>query len=293
VLDKHFDMSFELTTKQLTLELNDFSEQVIRPAMVDFAEHIDQYLYGKYVEVNNVEGDGTVNTIQDVIGLDRKLMEQKVPMGGRVAVVGPVTKSRLLGLEQFHRADIRGAAAIPALTEASMGRVLGFDWYGAQAVKYHTAGVPGGTPVATANAGDTVVPVSAGGAAGTFKKGDIVSFAGGDETYTVLADVTLSGAGAGNITVSPALTRAISGAAITVKASHYANLAGNFRGLSMVSVPLEMPMEAMGAAQVNWSGLNIRVVYDYDVQTKKNIISFDCLVGAKVTDPRLLTRFAG
>lgn len=130
-LEKHFDMSFELSTKQLTLELNDFSEQVIKPAMVNFAEHIDAYLHSKYVELNEIEGDGTVNAITDVIGLDRKLMELKVPMAGRTAIVGPVTKSRLLGLEAFHRADIRGAAALPALTEASMGRVMGFDWYGA------------------------------------------------------------------------------------------------------------------------------------------------------------------
>jgi len=137
------------------------------------------------------------------------------------------------------------------------------------------------------------VSIASGGAAGTFKKGDIVSFAGGTETYTVTDNLTLNGSGAGVLGVYPAVARALTNAAVTVKSTHYANIAGNFRGLSLVSVPLEMPMESMGAAQVNWSGLNIRVVYDYDVVHKKNIISFDCLVGAKVTDPRLLVRFAG
>jgi len=45
------------------------------------------------------------------------------------------------------------------------------------------------------------------------------------------------------------------------------------------------------AAALNWNGLSIRVVRGYDINSKKNIISFDTLVGAKVTDPRLLVRF--
>jgi P22 coat protein - gene protein 5 len=170
---------------------------------------------------------------------------------------------------------------------------MGIDWYAAQNVARHVPGVPGGTPTGTGSAGTTSVSVAAGGNAGTFKKGDIITFANHATTYTVTADVTLNGSGAGVITVSPALTASVSASAITVRAAHAGNIVGSMRGLSMVSVPLEMPMEAMGAHVMTYNGLSVRVVYGYNLTTKVNTISFDTLIGAKVTDPRLLTRFDG
>jgi hypothetical protein len=173
---------------------------------------------------------------------------------------------------------------------------MNIDWYGAQAVPSHTPGVPGGTPTATGALGATTVTVASGGAAGTFKAGDIITFAGHATTYAVVSNVTLSGAGGGSVAISPALTVAITSAAVTVKGAHAANIVGHPRGLSFVSVPLALPMDTAGAnmaAALNWNGLSIRVVRAYDITSKKNIISFDTLVGAKVTDPRMLVRFDG
>jgi hypothetical protein len=291
VLEKHFDISVELTSKQTTLELNDFAEQVIRPAMTNMAEAIDSYIYSKYVEVFDIVGDGALNSVADLAGADRKLMEKKVPMSGRVGFLSPAAKAAFLSIDNLNRLDTRGAAGQAALTEASLGRVMAIDFYGAQGVARHVPGVPGGTPVAAAAAGATAVAVTAGGNAGTFKKGDIVSFAGVTQTFVVTADLTLNSSGAGTLNIAPALTATISAAAVTVTAAHDANLIGHPRGLSLASVPLELPMEAMGAATLAANGFNIRVVYDYDINSKKNVISFDCLVGAKVTDPRLLSRF--
>lgn len=293
VLEKHFDVSVELTSKQTTLELNDFSEQVVAPAMQSMAEKLDSYIYSKYVEISDVVGDGNLNSVADLAGVNRRLMEKKVPTAGRVGFIDPLTVERFLSIENLNRLDTRGSEGLAGLREASLGRVMGINWYGAQNVFRHTPGVPGGTPTGTASLGATSVSVAAGGNAGTFKKGDIITFANHATTYTVTADVTLNGSGAGVINVSPALTAAVSSAAITVKAAHAGNIVGHPRGLSLASVPLEMPMESMGAATMNYNGFNIRVVYGYDITTKKNTISFDCLVGAKVTDPRLLTRFDG
>ena len=291
-LERHFDMSIELTSRQLTLNLEDFSEQVVRPAMVNFAEQIDSYIYSKYVELNEFVGDGNLNALTDLTAVDQRLMELKVPMSGRVGFLSPLTRARFLALPEAHRQDIRGERANPALTEASMGRLLSVDWYGAQGVVFHTAGVPGGTPTGTGTAGSTSVSVAAGGAAGTFRQGDIVTFAGHSQTYVVTANATLNGSGAGTINIFPALVQAVSGAAITVAPSHWANIVGHPRGLSVACVPLELPMEGDGAV-VNYGGWAIRVVRRYDIQSKKNLISFDTLVGAKVTDPRLLVRYAG
>jgi len=295
-LEKHFDMSIELTTKELTLELSDFSKQVIEPAMVTFAEGIDSYLYSKYVQISDVNGDGTLSTVADLAEVDRALMVKKVPLSGRVGFLSPLTKSRFLSIDNLNRLDTRGEAGLAGLRDAALGRVMNIDWYGAQAVPSHTPGVPGGTPTATGALGATTVTVASGGAAGTFKAGDIITFAGHATTYAVVSNVTLSGAGGGSVAISPALTVAITSAAVTVKGAHAANIVGHPRGLSFVSVPLALPMDTAGAnmaAALNWNGLSIRVVRAYDITSKKNIISFDTLVGAKVTDPRMLVRFDG
>lgn len=293
-LEKHFDISVGLTTKQLTLSLNDFSAQVVEPAMVNMAEAIDTYIYSKYVEINEIEGDGTLSTVSDLAGVDRKLMELKVPMGNRIGFVGPLTKQRFLSIDNLNRLDTRGDEGLTGLREASMGRVMGIDWYGAQGVRSHVIGVPAGTPTATGTLGATSVAIAAGGAAGTYKKGDIVTFANHTQTYTVTADVVLNGSGAGTLNVLPVLASAVpGGTAVALRAAHFGNIVGNPRGLSFVSVPLEMPMETMGASTLSYNGINIRVVYGYDFSTKKNTISFDCIVGAKVTDPRLLVRYDG
>lgn len=293
VLEKHFDISVELTSRQLTLNLTDFSRQVVEPAMVAMAEQIDSYIYSKYVEINEITGDGNLNSVADLADLDRKLMVQKVPMAGRVAFLNPLTKARFLSIDNLVRQDTRGAAGLTGLTEASMGRVMGIDFYGAQAVASHTPGSPGGTPVGTGTLGSTTVTVASGGNAGTYRAGDIISFANHSQTYTVVNNVTLNGSGAGTLTISPALVQAVTSSAITLRTAHAANIVGHPRGISLASVPLELPMEAGNAATLNVNGINIRVVYKYDITTKKNIISFDAIMGAKVTDPRLLCRFDG
>jgi len=51
VLDKLLDVSFEVTSEQLTMGIKDFSEQLLIPAMQGFANKIDQYLLGLYNEI--------------------------------------------------------------------------------------------------------------------------------------------------------------------------------------------------------------------------------------------------
>lgn len=294
VLERHFDITVELSTRQLTLSLEDFSTQVVAPAMISMAERIDGYLFSKYVDMNEIVGDGTLNSVSDLAGVNRRLMELRVPQQGRVGFINPVTTERFLSIDNLNRLDVRGAQGLQGLQEAALGRVMAIDWYAAQGVNSHVAGVPGGTPLATGTAGASTVAIASGGNAGTYRQGDIVTFAGNTQAYTVTANLTLSGVGAGTLAIAPALVQAHSSSAVTLRASHPANIVGHPRGLTLASVPLEMPMDTgTRAAYVNYGGFAIRVVYGYNMTNKMNTISFDTLVGARVTDPRLLVRFDG
>lgn len=293
-LEKHFDVSFEVTSKELSLSLNDFSSQILAPAVIALAQGVDSYLLSKYVEVNQYVGTAgdAPDSLADLADVDKALNDAQVPLIGRNALVNTRAKADMMGIEAIHRADARGDAGT-ALREASLGRVLGLDWYMSQNVKSHTAGVPGGTPVATGTAGASSVAIASGGAAGTYKKGDLVTFAGDTRQYTVTADVTLNGSGAGTLAVYPVLATSPSGAAVTLVANHAANLAFHRNAFGLAVVPLEKPMGAAASEYISYRGMGIRVVYDYNSTAKKDVISLDFLCGAKAIQPELAVRVLG
>ena len=82
------------------------------------------------------------------------------------------------------------------LREASIGRVMGIDWFMGQNVYQHTAGTfSGGTPAVNSvvAAGETIMDIDGGAAAETIKAGDVFTVAGHDGWYGVFtADKTAS-----------------------------------------------------------------------------------------------------
>jgi len=49
--------------------------------------------------------------------------------------------------------------------------------------------------------------------------------------------------------------------------------------------PLALPRGARDAAIVDYNGFGLRVVYDYDITRKQDVVSIDCLYGVKTLDP--------
>jgi len=69
---------------------------------------------------------------------------------------------------------------------------------------------------------------------------------------------------------------------------------GNVEGMAfhknafaLVTRQLELPQGAAKSAVVNFDGFGLRVVYDYDIQSKTDTISIDMLCGVKLLDKRL------
>jgi len=54
---------------------------------------------------------------------------------------------------------------------------------------------------------------------------------------------------------------------------------------ALVMRPLELPRGAQNAAIANYKGFGLRVVYDYDIKLKQDVVSIDCLYGTKTLDP--------
>jgi hypothetical protein len=288
----------------MTLSIEDFSQQLLDPAMLAIAEAVDAYVAGKFVET--YLWSGTAGTppaaLADIAAIDRQQNEKRVPLGGRVAVVNPKTKASLFGIPEFTEADKRGDAGT-ALREASMGRFMGYDWFMNQNVKSFTPGtLVANVTVTGANAVGTKAIAVDTDATGSLdlKKGDLIDIAGQGgitgESFVVSAPVTIASSNTGTVNVEPGLRVATAGGeavSLAVSALHDANLAFHPNAVVLAAVPLALPQGAGRAEFVQNRGLGIRVVWDYDKDAKSDVVSLDILAGAKVQDPRLITRVLG
>lgn len=149
VLNHHADTSFEVTSKDMTLKIDDFAEQLLNPALESIAQKIDKdtldtLIAGTTAEVGTGNyGDPAVplwTRPEVLIQAGTVLNINKVPTNDRFAVVGPTTNGKWLDTDQLKRVDESGSTE--ALREAYLGRRLfGFSPYWTQHVEQ-----PAGTP---------------------------------------------------------------------------------------------------------------------------------------------------
>lgn len=324
-LEKHFDASFQITSKELTLDLDSFSMQVLEPQVVSIAEAVDAYALSKLhdlpsfvnVDASNVaQALPTASTgLADLAQARKQMNIQKIPMAGRVGLWDPELEAAWLSVPTFVEADKRGDPGT-ALREASLGRVLGIDHFMGQNVDGDTGLT---TPaiadvVGSATGGEVVggstVAVTGLTISSTFPLGTPLTIDhadGGPKNYILAAAMTTDGSGNGTavlydpttggiirgeqlkapVTAADAVTFNIATAGDT-----YFRRGAMFhpRAFAFASVPLAIPPEAEGAVIAD-SGLAIRVIRDYNISTKQSVISLDVLVGAKMVHGELGTQY--
>jgi hypothetical protein len=172
----------------------------------------------------------------------------------------------------------------------------------AQGVKTHIAGtlaVGGGTnpkivPKAIVAKGAIGLTLAVTGGTsptltGTLVAGDILTVKG--KTFTVVTGGTAA-ADELAVTVYPALPALAVTDAITVTASHTANLGFIPQAFAFVTRPLTLP-SGVEAYVVSYNGVSMRVVKGYDIKYKKETISMDVLYGYKTMYQELAVRILG
>lgn len=128
----HFaDVSFAVTSEEMTLQIDNFTDRLLAPAMEAIAQKIDADLLTLRNDIVNKVGTGTGelwSTPQSMIGAGRVLTQNKVPLTDRSVVVGPVTAAEWLKSDLMNRFDARGDTE--GLREATIGsRLFGMDPY--------------------------------------------------------------------------------------------------------------------------------------------------------------------
>ena len=145
-IDKQKGIDFKFTSSDLTLKIEDLSERVIKPAMVQLANQVDRDLMALYYNVPNLVGTAgqVVNSFSDFALAPQRMDELSVPMGMRNAVLSPTDHWGLLGSQTaLYMQDV----AKGAYRDASLGNIGGVETFMDQNVPTHTVGVATGTPL--------------------------------------------------------------------------------------------------------------------------------------------------
>ncbi|MGW4769869.1 P22 phage major capsid protein family protein [Nocardia sp. NPDC004278] len=141
VLDTIADVSVEVTSEELTLDIENFDEQILRPAMEAISQKVDRDILSLRSQVTQhcgaepmEAGTGRMwENPENLIEAGRLLDINSVPAPGRRAVVGPTTKARWLGKPLLLHADKSDSTA--ALRQGSIGQqIVGFDTFWTQNV---------------------------------------------------------------------------------------------------------------------------------------------------------------
>jgi hypothetical protein len=143
-IDQQKGVDFKFTSKQLTLDIGELSERVIRPAMIQLANKVDLDLAALYSSVPNWVGTPgeVVNSYADFAKAPERMDELGVPGDARAAALSPADHWGLLGSQtSLYMSDV----AKGAYRKGSLGEIGGVDTYMSQNIQTHTVGDIAGT----------------------------------------------------------------------------------------------------------------------------------------------------
>lgn len=304
-IEKHFDISVELTAKELALDLDSFSEQVLRPSMYALAERCDTYLGTKILQAAGLYvSDDLLASAADVALARKAAIIQQLSMN-RYSLVDHDLEAKLLGQTWFNQAQTRGQEGVDSLNTGRLGHTMGMDWFASIAFPTNVVGHTAGDGTAATNngaggntnnqIGATTLTIDTTGAGTSFAAGDRLRIAGVRRPLivkTAIADLTA----ATSVELVDPITEIIpDNAAVTVIGSGqsliYHGAIFDDKALGVAFPMLDLPeSESAGIASAN--GINVRIVKAYDINTKKTTFSMDFMCGAFMLDPRHVTLLA-
>ena len=283
-LDRFRDVTVAVNSKQLSLDIADFSQQVVEPAMQAIAQAIDEDLLAVAVAAAAMRktGDPDAADLSDIAELAKHLDMAKAPVANRALVLHPAHKYRYALTENL--SNVSYAGDNETLRNALLGKVYTLDTYMDQNAPDSAAAAPGTATAftVTGSKGDTAVTV--GNLAGTIAAGDGFILDGYFYRFTQ--------GGTGKLSIDQKLMGDYSGAEVTVVNAPN-SVAFHRNAIALVSRNLALPMGAANAAYASAGGLGVRVVYDYDAATQTDTISFDVIYGVKALDEDLICVLRG
>ena len=319
---KHIGVNF--TSAELTMQLDDFAERVLKPRISQLASSVDADVANSYKAIyNSVGTPGTTpSTSLVLLQAQQKLNEGAAVMSPRYATVNPAANAGLVeGMKGlFNPTD----TVSRQFKNGMMGMgVLGFDEVNmSQSIKQHTTGAWGTAITVTSTItteGATSVGLSFTGSSKTWNVGDVFTIAnvyavnpqtrettGSLQQFTVTA--AASGSSTTTVSVSPALytpnnalatvdSLPVSGAVVTMlgsAATQYAqNLVYHKDAITFATADLLLPQGVDMASRQVHNGISLRVVRQYDINNDRLPCRIDVLYGYAAIRPQMAARIWG
>ena len=298
MIQKHFDISVEITAQEKKLNLDSFSEKVLRPAVYKMAEKCDAYVGEKILEAAGLYASQNLFTTKRDMALARKAANlQHLNPDSRLCLVDTDLETELLAADYFSSYEHRGDAGAQTFNSGFMQRAMGMDFYAS--LNFPSDAHSAGNRTTITNnvngtknlIGDKILQVDASAGAVSFKANDRIQIAG---VKTPLKVAKNTAGTAQTVELIDPITEIIpDNAAVTVIGSGWGNMQA--RGVIMDSAaigfasPVLDPASDKPTAIVSDSGFSMRVVQGYDQAKKAEVMSIDMLAGATAYDPRRMT----
>jgi len=321
---KHVGINF--TSAELTMQLDDFAERVLKPRISQLASTVDADVANAFKQIGNSVGTPgtTPATALVMLQAQQKLNENAATMSPRYLTVNPAANAALVnGLSGFFNpTDVISRQ----FKNGMMGeQVLGYDEVNmSQSIKSFTTGsrtATGGTlSAAVTSEGATTIAITGAGNAGTIKIGDVFTVAdcyavnpqtrestGSLFQFVATADVTLDSSGAGNITVAPiysasnalATVNSLPGSGKAVvfvgaaSTTYAQNIAYHRDAIAFATADLLLPQGVDMASRAVHNGISLRVVRQYDINNDRMPCRVDVLYGYNTIRPQMGCRVWG
>jgi hypothetical protein len=319
---KHIGVNF--TSAELTMQLDDFAERVLKPRISQLASSIDADVANSFKNVyQSVGTPGTTpSTSLVLLQAQQKLNEAAAVMSPRYATVNPAANA---GLVEGMKGLFNPTSTISKqFKNGMMGEgVLGFDEINmSQSIKQYTTG-SWGTSITVTSAvstqGSTSLAISFTGSSKTWNVGDVFTVAGvyavnpqTRETTGSLQQFVVTAAASGSSTatlsVSPAMYTAdqalatidafpAASAVVTMLGSaataYPQNLVYHKDAITFATADLLMPQGVDMASRAVHNGISMRVVRQYDINNDRMPCRIDVLYGFSVIRPQMAVRLWG
>jgi hypothetical protein len=324
-------VDFKFTSQQLTLNIKELAERVMKPALVQIANQIDLSVMSLYKDIPQWVGTpGTA--IQSFAGFSKgaqNMDERSVPQGMRTAVLAPADYWAMAGSQTaLFNNGINGQS----YRKGRIGEVGGIDTYMSQNAPTFTVGPMGGTPAVNGANQNTTYDLTGtntqtlitngwtAAAAARVVVGDVFTLAGVFDVnpvtkatlpflkqFVVKANGSSDGSGNLTLTISPQIVTTgafqtvsvvpANGALLTFVGTANTNYRNSLffdkNAFALCMVPMVVPPGSVDCSRQSKNGISVRVIPYYDGTNDVSNWRLDCIYGTKTVDQRLAVRVSG
>jgi len=307
---KHIGINF--TSAELTMQLDDFAERVLKPRISQLASSVDADVANAYKSIYNTVGTPgtTPATALVLLQAQQKLNESASPMSPRYATVNPAANAGLVnGMTGFFNPT--GTISRQFKTGMMGEGVLGFDEMNmSQSIVNHTVGNLPAAPICASTVpstqGATTLDITYTSGTKSLKQGDVFTIAavyavnpqtrlstGSLQQFVVTADQTLTSTSA-TIAFLPAMYTAtnalatidafpVASAALvftgTASTVYPQNLVYHKNAITLATADLLLPQGVDMASRQVHNGVSMRIVRQYDINNDRMPCRVDVLYG--------------